>query len=181
MFGVGHKTALRLIARGVSGVEQLRAPGAVEQLQLQGGRRPVLAPALVPALRRFLEMFDDLHDGRGAACARRRIPREEVALIAREVREAAAAAEPGSTAHACGSFRRGAADCGDVDVVVVPARAGQPEEGALARLVRRLEDKGLVSHLVHPGDRAYWGAVRRMQVPPAPCGCGRGCGLRSRG
>ena len=66
------------------------------------------------------------------------MPRAEAEAIAAYVREAAEAACPGCQVTVAGSFRRGKATCGDVDVLVAPTddfmRLGSQGLGGVDRI-----------------------------------------------
>ena len=57
------------------------------------------------------------------------------------MREAAVALCPGAEAVACGSYRRGKKDCGDVDVLVTHPD-GRLHKGLFTLLLQRLRDTG---------------------------------------
>jgi len=114
--GIGPTTAAKLVAKGVSSVQDLK-------LRLDRGEKNIDVSACV---KTGLLRFDDLQ---------LRIPRDEVRDVERAVFEAAqrvmqrtAAASTGDspdepaatavTALAVGSYRRGAASCGDVDILI---------------------------------------------------------------
>jgi len=58
-----------------------------------------------------------------------------------QVREAAESLQEGVIAQACGSFRRGKATCGDVDVLVTHPD-GRSHRGLFARLLAKLKQQG---------------------------------------
>ncbi|XP_043839499.1 DNA polymerase lambda isoform X2 [Dromiciops gliroides] len=73
-----------------------------------------------------------------------RIPREEAAEIEQTVREAAHTLNPGLLSVACGSYRRGKATCGDVDVLVTHPD-GRSHQGVLAQLLYALQQQGFLT------------------------------------
>jgi DNA polymerase/3'-5' exonuclease PolX len=73
-----------------------------------------------------------------------RIPREEVAIIERIVREEGQRISPGLTVQAVGSYRRGAATCGDIDILI--SHADGRSHLILHKLVQRLHAVGLLQH-----------------------------------
>nr|XP_008268607.1 DNA polymerase lambda isoform X3 [Oryctolagus cuniculus] len=93
-----------------------------------------------------------------------RMPREEAAEIEQTVREAAQAFNPGLLCVACGSFRRGKATCGDVDVLITHPD-GRAHQGIFSRLLDSLRQRGfltddLVSHEENGLQQKYLGVCR---------------------
>jgi len=124
IWGVGLATARQWLGRGCRTAEDVRR------------RAPQLG--LSPDQEIGLRYFEEF---------RQRIPRAEVAQILDVVRSAVQRlACPGLRMEACGSYRRGAPTCGDVDVLVTVggaarasrSRAGAPEAEVLSRLLREL-------------------------------------------
>ncbi|XP_022080719.1 DNA polymerase lambda-like isoform X3 [Acanthaster planci] len=69
-----------------------------------------------------------------------RMPRQEAGEIERTVREMAESATPGMLAVVCGSYRRGKATCGDVDVLITHPD-GKSHRGALGKILDGLRAK----------------------------------------
>jgi DNA polymerase lambda len=67
------------------------------------------------------------------------------AIVARE----AMALNPFMTVQTCGSYRRGKATCGDVDIILTE-KAGDFDKGFIAKLIERLEGNLLTDHLTVP-------------------------------
>uniref|UniRef100_A0A674I771 DNA polymerase n=1 Tax=Terrapene triunguis TaxID=2587831 RepID=A0A674I771_9SAUR len=93
-----------------------------------------------------------------------RMPREEAAEIEQTVREAARSLNPGLVCMACGSYRRGKATCGDVDVLVTHPD-GQSHRGVFGKLLDSLRRSGfLTDDLVSQEDsgtqKKYLGVCR---------------------
>lgn len=90
-----------------------------------------------------LELFSDL------AC---RIPRQEVDTIVRRVRGACGRRFGAALRlEACGSYRRGATSCGDVDVLLCARSADEESrlggcQEVLAALVAELTQEGFLTH-----------------------------------
>lgn len=127
---VGPKTAWRLAASYTS-IADLRARGL---------------SALDPVSRIALARYEDLIQ---------RIPREEVLRIEDTVREALHRLLPGAELTTCGSFRRGKASCGDVDILIAPP-PGVEAVDILGRLVCELEGMGfLTDHLTERHRRPH--------------------------
>lgn len=132
--GVGASAARRLAAAGVLGVGDLEARLAA------GGARGLLTPAQALCVRHARDI---------AA----RIPRDEMRRHAATI--AAAAAAAGVEAHVVGSYRRGAAESGDVDVLVVSDGGG-----GLDALLRELARTGYVCGTIARGPRKFMGLGR---------------------
>lgn len=93
-----------------------------------------------------------------------RMPREEAAEIEQTVREAARSLNPGLVCVACGSYRRGKATCGDVDVLVTHPD-GQSHRGVFGKLLDSLRRSGfltddLVSQEDSSNQKKYLGVCR---------------------
>ncbi|KAL3863874.1 hypothetical protein ACJMK2_005601 [Sinanodonta woodiana] len=82
-----------------------------------------------------LKHYDDFLD---------RMLREEAAKIEKTVCDAAESIQPGVIAHACGSYRRGKATCGDVDVLVTHPD-GKSHKGIFSKLLARLKEQGFLT------------------------------------
>lgn len=131
VWGIGPKKARELHTNfGVETVDDLRALLA---------QTPDLIPQRV---QKALACYEDLL---------KRIPRDETALIGSTVRQVAINTSPGRTvvAETVGSFRRGKAECGDVDVLVTwcgyKSRADE-RASFLATIVETLEQDGFLTY-----------------------------------
>ncbi|XP_059160056.1 DNA polymerase lambda-like [Physella acuta] len=82
-----------------------------------------------------VRLYDDLLD---------RMPREEAAEIEKIVRTAAEEIKEGIIAQACGSYRRGKLDCGDVDVLITHPD-GKSHKGIFQPLLTRLKETGFIT------------------------------------
>jgi len=98
-----------------------------------------------------------------------RIPRAEMHDHAALVVAAAAAVSPEFTAEVVGSYRRGAADSGDIDVLLM-----LPDEIPLAERKRRfaalcdrLASDGYVTDVLAKGDKKFMGYARLPAAAPA--------------
>ena len=58
-----------------------------------------------------------------------------------QVKDAAHAIDPGLVAVACGSYRRGKATCGDVDVLISHPD-GKSHKGVFSKVLQSLNDNG---------------------------------------
>ncbi|XP_033976674.1 DNA polymerase lambda-like [Trematomus bernacchii] len=102
-----------------------------------------------------LKHYDDFLD---------RMPREEAAAIEKVVKDAVHAVDPGLLSMACGSYRRGKATCGDVDVLITHPD-GKSHKGVFSKLLQSLRDSGfltddLVSHEDNGEQKKYMGVCR---------------------
>uniref|UniRef100_A0A3Q0RF23 DNA polymerase lambda n=1 Tax=Amphilophus citrinellus TaxID=61819 RepID=A0A3Q0RF23_AMPCI len=93
-----------------------------------------------------------------------RMPREEAGAIEKVVRDAAQAIDPGLVAMACGSYRRGKATCGDVDVLISHPD-GKSHKGVFIKVLQTLHNSGfltddLVSHEENGEQKKYMGVCR---------------------
>ncbi|KAK7483972.1 hypothetical protein BaRGS_00024856 [Batillaria attramentaria] len=118
VWGAGPTTARTWYQQGFRTLEDLKTKANLTHQQKVGVR-----------------IYDDLLD---------RMPREEATEIGRIVHDAAEAIQPGILTQVCGSYRRGKADCGDVDVLVTHPD-GHSEKGIFAKLVQRLKDTGFLT------------------------------------
>lgn len=92
-----------------------------------------------------------------------RIPRSEVREIRGILEGTLAEVDAGLVFEICGSFRRGGATCGDVDVLVSHPGfvTGIEKQKFLSKLVKRLGEKGfLLDHLTEKGEKKYMGVCR---------------------
>ncbi|KAH3802875.1 hypothetical protein DPMN_156571 [Dreissena polymorpha] len=71
-----------------------------------------------------------------------RMPRAEAAEIEKVMVEAAESLQEGVLAQACGSYRRGKATCGDVDVQVTYPD-GKSHRGLFGKLLAKLKKDGM--------------------------------------
>ncbi len=98
-----------------------------------------------------------------------RIPRVEAAAIAAQVELAASEMDPPLLAVACGSLRRGAETCGDVDVLLCNeayrTTADAPPDKWLAKLVHALEADGLITDVISLGAKKCAAVCRLVPKP----------------
>lgn len=129
IWGVGTATADKLYKLGYRSISDLRAkPAAI----------------LNPSQLIGLEFYEDFAE---------KIPREEVKMICDQV-EAVAREKAGSrvlNVVPCGSYRRGRALCGDVDILM-SFEDMSPFEGFLNTVVDSLFSCGLVTHRLQVSD-----------------------------
>ncbi|XP_029788287.1 DNA polymerase lambda isoform X4 [Suricata suricatta] len=118
IWGAGAKTARMWYQQGFRTLEDIRSQASLTTQQTIG-----------------LKHYDDFLE---------RIPREEAAEIEQTVRESAQAFNPGLLCVACGSYRRGKATCGDVDVLLTHPD-GRSHQGVFSRLLDSLRQRGFLT------------------------------------
>ncbi|XP_040891725.1 DNA polymerase lambda isoform X2 [Toxotes jaculatrix] len=138
IWGAGAKTAQLWYQQGFRTLEDIRTKAHLNSTQKIG-----------------LKHYDDFLD---------RMPREEAAAIEKVVRDAVQAIDPGLVAMACGSYRRGKATCGDVDVLISHPD-GKSHKGVFSKVLQTLHDSGfltddLVSHEENGEQKKYMGVCR---------------------
>ncbi|XP_043331588.1 DNA polymerase lambda isoform X3 [Cervus elaphus] len=138
IWGAGTKTAQMWYHQGFRSLEDIQNQACLTSQQAIG-----------------LKHYDDFLD---------RMPREEAAEIEQTVREAAQAFNPGLLCVACGSYRRGKATCGDVDVLLTHPD-GCSHQGIFSRLLDSLRQQGfltddLVSHEENGQQQKYLGVCQ---------------------
>ncbi|XP_024115288.1 DNA polymerase lambda [Oryzias melastigma] len=138
IWGAGAKTAQLWYQQGFRTLEDIRT------------RAHLSAPQKIG-----LKHYDDFLE---------RMPREEAAAIEKVVREAVRTLDPGLVAVACGSYRRGKATCGDVDVLITHPD-GKSHRGIFSRVLQILHEDGfltddLVSHEDNGEQKKYMGVCR---------------------
>ena len=107
IYGVGYPLASKWIAQGYRTLDELKSK-----------------PELTNNQRIGIEHYDDFL---------RRIPRNEVVEHAGIVEQALKTADPGFQMIIGGSYRRGADDCGDIDLIITKKEAGLDHIRALIR------------------------------------------------
>ncbi|XP_040002815.1 DNA polymerase lambda [Xiphias gladius] len=138
IWGAGAKTAQLWYQQGFRTLEDIRTKALLSSTQKIG-----------------IKHYDDFLD---------RMPREEAAAIEKVVRDAAQAIDPGLLAMACGSYRRGKATCGDVDVLISHPN-GKSHKGIFSKVLQSLHNSGfltddLVSHEENGEQKKYMGVCR---------------------
>ncbi|KAI7726535.1 hypothetical protein M8C21_023227 [Ambrosia artemisiifolia] len=113
VWGVGPATALKLYERGHRSLDDLKNDVTLTNSQRLG-----------------LKYFEDI---------RTRIPRDEVQEMERLLQRAAVDILPGVSVVCGGSFRRGKATCGDMDIVITHPD-GKSHIGFLSKYVNHLKD-----------------------------------------
>lgn len=134
--GIGPKKALLFAQAGIDSVEALR------KAHIQGKVR------LTHHMEVGLNHYEDLLE---------RIPREEVDRLAQTI---TGILPPGIIFEICGSYRRGAPTCGDIDILITEPGSEEPASEALTALVERLGEMGiLIDSLTFKGGKKYMGVA----------------------
>ncbi|XP_045047530.2 DNA polymerase lambda isoform X4 [Desmodus rotundus] len=115
IWGAGTKTAQMWYHQGFRTLEDIRSKASLTTQQAIG-----------------LKHYNDFLE---------RIPREEATEIEQTVRGSAQGLNPGLLCVACGSYRRGKATCGDVDVLLTHPD-GHSHQGIFSRLLDSLRQQG---------------------------------------
>lgn len=91
-----------------------------------------------------------------------RIPREEVAEVEQIVNEILPELDPKLRATICGSYRRGKATCGDIDMLLTHPDYTQEHKtpSFFRKLVEKLRSKGVITHDINFGQVKYNGVCR---------------------
>jgi len=142
VWGVGPQTALKLYSQDIKSVKELRK----------------YAELLTNAQQIGLKHYDDFLE---------RMPRSEAQTISimmqKETKKFFSPAEV--VVEACGSFRRGKDNCGDVDVLIT-RKDDKPVAGMLNPLIEHLEKKGLLKErlsatkVTKEGSEMYMGVCK---------------------
>ncbi|XP_047281046.1 DNA polymerase lambda isoform X15 [Homo sapiens] len=122
IWGAGTKTAQMWYQQGFRSLEDIRSQASLTTQQAIG-----------------LKHYSDFLE---------RMPREEATEIEQTVQKAAQAFNSGLLCVACGSYRRGKATCGDVDVLITHPD-GRSHRGIFSRLLDSLRQEAVPS--VGPG------------------------------
>eukprot|EP01113_Clastostelium_recurvatum_P048990 TRINITY_DN9008_c0_g1_i1.p1 TRINITY_DN9008_c0_g1~~TRINITY_DN9008_c0_g1_i1.p1 ORF type:complete len:458 (-),score=105.39 TRINITY_DN9008_c0_g1_i1:51-1424(-) len=152
--GVGPVAARKFVDDGITTIEQLK-----------------LVPGLTHQQKLGIKYFHDFEA---------RIPRNEVTLLGKIVRDIVAEVDPAIVYDVCGSYRRGAADSGDIDVLIThPDFTTEKKDrknylGIMERVVGRLRSCGFLLDDISNGPVKYMGVCilpASVSVPPPskPC------------
>jgi len=154
--GLGDKRAELLVKEGIDSVDKYRKAVAEGRAQT------------THHIQVGLKWFDDLEQ---------KIPRQEIEEMERFLQNTLAELDSELMMNICGSYRRGRALCGDIDVLVTKKQ--NPKNIAyLPLFVDALTKKGfLVDHLTSHGDKKYMG-VCKMQAMARSSGLGRRIDIR---
>ncbi|KAF8154295.1 hypothetical protein B0H34DRAFT_721306 [Crassisporium funariophilum] len=131
IYGVGQSIAHQWYASGCRTLEDVKAG--------KGGVK------LSAAQEIGLRFYDDIND---------RMPRAEAKAIFDLIKLKALSIDPKLFVEIMGSYRRGKADCGDIDILITrPTEDGKTHCGVIARLMRDLHAAGILTEdLALPDD-----------------------------
>ncbi|THU94239.1 hypothetical protein K435DRAFT_966943 [Dendrothele bispora CBS 962.96] len=123
IYGVGNSTATRWYNNGARTLEDLKA-----------GK---LGIKLSPVQEIGLRYYDDINS---------RMPRTEAQTIFEHIKPIALSIDRNLFVEIMGSYRRGKADCGDIDILITRNDAdGKTHEGVLRRLLKRLHNADILT------------------------------------
>ncbi|KAG8846382.1 hypothetical protein FRB96_001995 [Tulasnella sp. 330] len=139
IYGVGATTAYQWYQNGIRSLDDVR-----------WGKGGLI---LSETQKIGLEHYDDLQD---------RMPRGEAAAIFEKIKLIALKLDPNLLIEITGSYRRGSANCGDIDILITRCtNDGRTHRGILPRLMRALQEGKLLTHtLATPAD---------YEAPEAKC------------
>ncbi|KIJ18088.1 hypothetical protein PAXINDRAFT_71726 [Paxillus involutus ATCC 200175] len=123
IYGVGRQTAFAWFASGLRNLDDVRA------------RKWGLKLTTVQEIG--LKFYDDINT---------RMPREEAGRIFDMIKPIALSLDRGLFIEIMGSFRRGKADCGDIDILITrPTIDGKTHQGILPHLLERLHSAKILT------------------------------------
>ncbi|KAF8841652.1 hypothetical protein BDN67DRAFT_900977 [Paxillus ammoniavirescens] len=123
IYGVGRQTAFAWFASGLRNLDDVRAR--------KGGLK------LTAVQEIGLKFYDDINS---------RMPREEAGRIFDMIKPIALSLDKGLFIEIMGSFRRGKADCGDIDILITrPTTDGKTHQGLLPHLLERLHSANILT------------------------------------
>ncbi len=142
--GIGPAKAKDLVDSGINSIEDLR--------QNQD--------SLTKAQKIGLKHFEDFE---------KRIPREEISEIESIIKQELKGLDPKYKGTICGSYRRGLASSGDVDVLLThkdysSADAKSGKTKYLRKVVEALEESGLVTDTISHGDTKFMGVCKQKKI-----------------
>lgn len=140
--GVGEKRAADFYEQGYRTIDQLKTIPHTHHISLG------------------LKYFDDFQQ---------RIPRQEVDHIVNIIKGELNdfVVNTGLIMEFCGSYRRGSATCGDIDVLITSKQLVN-KKTPLEKIVKKLTETGLlVDHLTTAGEKKYMGVCKTTVSPVA--------------
>ena len=141
--GIGPVTAKELVNSGITSLEQLRNN----------------QERLTSAQRVGLKYFEDFEQ---------RIPRSEIRKIVELVRPRVLSVDVNYVMMVCGSYRRGAATSGDIDILLThPDHLTEDPGDHLARVVRALTEDQIITDTLSQGTTKFMGVCRLSAELPA--------------
>ncbi|KAJ8469776.1 hypothetical protein ONZ45_g16781 [Pleurotus djamor] len=148
VYGVGQSTAYKWYANGCRTLQDLKDG--------KGGVK------LSTAQKIGLEYYDDINS---------RMPREEAKAIFETIKPIVLSIDPDLFVEIMGSYRRGKATCGDIDILITRDDAdGKTHAGVLPLLLNKLHKAGIITeHLALPEeDDELEGIYRGLCRLPVP-------------
>ncbi|TFK87051.1 Nucleotidyltransferase [Polyporus arcularius HHB13444] len=157
IYGIGPSTAIRLYNLGLRSLNDLEVYYGVEpeDVALQSQIVEVEEKPRKPAWQRGQHKGDE---GLGDSWTRvalglredlaKKISRAEVEEMGRVVMRELEELEPGCVSTIVGGYRRGKAESNDVDIVFTHPDPSKVK-GLCKRLVRKLHERGMVTHVMH--------------------------------
>jgi DNA polymerase/3'-5' exonuclease PolX len=148
VYGIGAVKAKKLVEAGVNTIAKLRAAVAADPDTLHEKQRI------------GLKHYEDILE---------RIPRNEMLAHETAIKALVSAVFPTATCAIVGSFRRKAADSGDIDVLI----KGGGSSGSVSRnltiraIIREMEAGGYIVDALALGPKKFMGICRLMGVPGA--------------
>jgi DNA polymerase lambda len=127
VWGLGPKGSQKLYDKGIRSVDDLR-------------KKPELLTTMQKVGLKYYEDF------------MKKIPRAEVEQLLARVKAACQTLYKNIQAEACGSFRRGRLECGDIDVLITRTD-GSSIKGVTQKVVEKLEEEGFLKERL--GDFRY--------------------------
>lgn len=143
--GVGDKRAEEWYLLGYRSIDDIR--NAIQRNDIQGTHHILLG----------LKYYEDLKN---------RIPRSEIDKMKKKIEKILKEVDPHLIFEICGSYRRGNADSGDMDLIVSHPSYIQniQEQNYLKRIVEEGIRQGfLVDHLTEKGDKKYMGFCKNTK------------------
>ncbi|KAJ6578743.1 DNA polymerase lambda [Mycena vulgaris] len=123
IYGVGQATAFMWYAAGCRSLDDLRAG--------KGG------VTLTDAQKIGIQFYDDIND---------RMPREEAKALFELIKPIALSIDPKLEIQIMGSYRRGKADCGDIDIMITRRPDdGKTHAGILHYLLKELHERKIIT------------------------------------
>ncbi|KAH8092177.1 hypothetical protein BXZ70DRAFT_951513 [Cristinia sonorae] len=145
IYGVGRSTAYKWYQNGCRTLEDLK-----------NGKAGVKLSA---SQRIGIQFYDDINA---------RMPRDEARQIFELIKPLALEIDPKLFVEIMGSYRRGKADCGDIDILITrPTDDGKTHSGVLKKLLAKCHERGIVTEDLNlPDDwmdleNCYRGLCRR--------------------
>lgn len=135
--GLGEARAKELIKEGITNVEEYRK--AIKEGRIKSTHHIDIG----------LKYYDDFN---------KRIPRNEIEKMEVLLRNKLYELDDDMVYNICGSYRRNAKDCGDIDILITNRKK---DNNYLARYVKILTDNGfLIDHLTMNGKKKYMGVCK---------------------